>query len=61
MKVLKKLFVSEEPDKQIYEILARGKSLLEKQILKDTLSLFMKGRSPSNAAFVMQTLCLQVT
>ena len=30
MKVLKKLFVSEEPDKQIYEILERGKSLLEK-------------------------------
>ena len=30
MKVLKKLFVSEEPDKQIYKILERGKSLLEK-------------------------------
>ena len=30
MKLLKKLFVSEEPDKQIYEILERGKSLLEK-------------------------------
>ena len=30
MKVLKKLFISEEPDKQIYEILERGKSLLEK-------------------------------
>ena len=30
MKILKKLFVSEEPDKQIYEILERGKSLLEK-------------------------------
>ena len=30
MKVLKKLFVSEEPNKQIFEILERGKSLLEK-------------------------------
>ena len=30
MKVLKKLFVSEEPDKQIYKILERGKNLLEK-------------------------------
>ena len=30
MKVLKKLFVSEEPDKQIFEIHERGKSLLEK-------------------------------
>ena len=30
MKVLKKLFVSEEQDKQIYKILERGKSLLEK-------------------------------
>ena len=30
MKVLKKLFVTEDPDKQIYEILERGKSLLEK-------------------------------
>ena len=30
MNVLKKLFVSEEPDKKIYEILERGKSLLEK-------------------------------
>ncbi len=30
MNVLKKLFVSEKPDKQIYEILERGKSLLEK-------------------------------
>ena len=30
MKVLKKLFVSEDPEKQIYEILERGKNLLEK-------------------------------
>ena len=30
MKALKKLFVSEEPNKQIFEILERGKSLLEK-------------------------------
>ena len=30
MKVLKKLFVTEEPDKQINEILERGKSLLKK-------------------------------
>ncbi|GIT03107.1 MAG: hypothetical protein CM1200mP28_03660 [Deltaproteobacteria bacterium] len=30
MKLLKKLFVSEEPDKQIYEILERGKSLWKK-------------------------------
>ena len=36
MKVLKKLFVSEEPNKQIFEILERGKSLLEKNSPKIT-------------------------